>query len=155
MIHVLYLHEVANSSLPDRYFAPGRTGLRAGISTPAGAADLGIKGAPETARWLLVVIFSVPQRATPPAWQLEYERLDDEKRHYKALVHIMEPPLPSEARERVSKSSPPAPEQLYDGAYWVDLTSFLASGLPAPGTSLTLRYGDSSAVVSIPAAAAN
>lgn len=155
MIHVLYMHELANSSLPDRYFVPGRSGVRAGISTPAAAVDLGIKDLPEKAQWLLVVIFSVPQRAAPPPWELEYERLDDKQRPYKALLHILEPPLPSEASRHVERTTPPAPEQIYDGAYWVDLTGFLASGQPAPGSPLTVRYGESSAVVPIPAAAAH
>ncbi len=149
----LYFHEMDEALFPERERAPGVYAIEAALVKPG--TDPRVPAPKESAAALLVS-YRLPaaKNAAGAAWRLEIAGKDAGGKPRKTTLALLAPApdFDNVARAEPAPSAAPTAGAVDGGVFWVDLGALVRDKTLRPGDALTLRCGDASARVALPAA---
>lgn len=147
----LYLHEVDDALFPELERAPGVYAIEATLVKQG--ADPRIP-APKDSTVALMVSYTLlaAEVAEGSAWHLEIAGLHADGKPRNSVLVLKTPPPKQDKPSRVERSPLKLPEgTIYRAVFWVDLSTILRDKMLLPGDTLTLRYGNATARMVLPA----
>lgn len=147
----LYLHEVDDALFPELERAPGVYAIEATLVKPGADPRTPVSKDSTVALRVSYTLLAaeVPEGS---AWHLEIEGLHADCKPRNSVLVLKTPPPKHDKARRVERSPLKLPEgTIYRAVFWVDLSPLLRDKILLPGNTLTLRYGNASARVLLPA----